>query len=148
AKPTLAAFVRHCDQLARGGQVGQGPVPLPRIGSCATGTPRQYASAGELFAALRRGEVAVAWTSTANPALPADGVTLLDDEKQWLPANSVVPLYRRNELTEAQVLSLNKVAGELTTGDLAAMTREVSGGADPQRVVGTWLNDHQILLRG
>ncbi|WP_207546161.1 glycine betaine ABC transporter substrate-binding protein [Mycobacteroides abscessus] len=148
AKPTLADFVRHCDQLARGGQVGQGPVPLPRIGSCDTDTPRQYASAGELFAALRRGDVAVAWTSTASPALPADGVTLLDDEKQWLPANSVVPLYRRNELTEAQVLSLNKVAGELTTGDLAAMTREVSGGAEPQRVVGTWLNDHQILLRG
>lgn len=147
AKPTLAGLARHCDELVRAGQVGQGPVPVARIGSCATGNPRQFPSTGELFTALKGGEVAVAWTSTANPALPADGVTLVDDEKSWLPANNVVPLYRRNELSEPQVLSLNKVAGELTTGDLAAMTREVSGGADPQRVVDTWLNDHQILLR-
>lgn len=148
AKPTLAGLARHCDELARAGQVGPGPVPVTRIGSCSTGNPRQFPSTGELFAALKRTEVAVAWTSTASPALPADGVTLVDDEKSWLPANNVVPLYRRNELSEPQVLSLNKVAGELTTGDLAAMTREVSGGADPQRVVDTWLNDHQILLRG
>lgn len=148
SKPTLAAFVRHCDELLRSGQVGQGPVPVPRIGPCNTGAPRQFASAGELFAALKRGEIAVAWTSTASQILPVDGVTVLDDGKNWLPANNVVPLYRRNELTEPQVLSLNKVAGELTTGDLSAMTREVSGGGDPQRVVDTWLNDHQILLRG
>ncbi|MBB4854977.1 glycine betaine/choline ABC-type transport system substrate-binding protein [Mycobacteroides chelonae] len=148
AKPTLAGLARHCDELARAGQVGPGPVPVARIGACSTGYPRQFPSTGELFAALKRAEVAVAWTSTASPALPADGVTLVDDEKNWLPANNVVPLYRRNELSEPQVLSLNKVAGELTTGDLAAMTREVSGGADPQRVVDTWLNDHQILLRG
>lgn len=148
SKPTLAAFVRHCDQLLRSGQVGQGPVPVPRIGSCDTGAPRQFAGAGELFAALKRGEIAVAWTSTASQNLPVDGVTVLDDGKNWLPANNAVPLYRRNELTEPQVLSLNKVAGELTTGDLSTMTREVSGGGDPQRVVDTWLNDHQILLRG
>ncbi|AKC38274.1 glycine betaine ABC transporter substrate-binding protein [Mycobacteroides chelonae] len=147
AKPTLAGLARHCDELARAGQVGPGPVPVARIGSCSTGYPRQFPSTGELFAALKRTEVAVAWTSTASPALPVNGVTLVDDEKNWLPANNVVPLYRRNELSEPQVLSLNKVAGELTTGDLAAMTREVSGGADPQRVVDTWLNDHQILLR-
>ncbi|WP_371750685.1 glycine betaine ABC transporter substrate-binding protein [Mycobacteroides sp. LB1] len=147
SKPTLVALARHCDQLARGGQVGRGPVPVPRIGPCETGVPREFANGGELFAALKRGEIAVAWTSTASPSLPVDGVTLLDDEKDWLPANSVVPLYRRNELTEPQVLSLNKVAGELTTGELAAMTREVSGGGDPGRVVDTWLNDHQILVR-
>ncbi len=147
SKPTLVGLARHCEELARAGQVGQGPVPVPRIGPCATGNPRQFHSAGELFAALKRGDVAVAWTSTADPALPFDGVTVVDDEKDWLPANNVVPLYRRNELSEPQVLSLNKVAGELTTGELAAMTREVSSGGDPQRVVDTWLNDHQILVR-
>lgn len=148
AKPTLAGLARHCDELARAGQVGPGTVPAARIGSCPTGTPRQFPDTAALFGALRHGDVAVAWTSTADPALPAAGVTVVDDEKSWLPANNVVPLYRRNELSEPQVLSLNKVAGELTTGDLAAMTREVSAGGDPQRVVDTWLNDHQILLRG
>lgn len=145
--PTLAGLARHCGELARAGQAGSGPVPVVRIGSCPTGNPRQFPNTGELFAALKRGEVAVAWTSTANPALPAAGVTVVDDEKSWLPANNVVPLYRRNELSEPQVLSLNKVAGELTTGDLAAMTREVLSGVDAQRVVDTWLNDHQILVR-
>lgn len=147
AKPTLAGLARHCDELAHAGQVGQGPVPIARIGTCPTGNPRQFTGTGELFAALTRGDIAVAWTSTANPALPADGVTVVDDEKDWLPANNVVPLYRRNELSEPQVLSLNKVAGELTTGELATMTREVSRGGDPRRVVDTWLGDHQILLR-
>lgn len=145
-KADLVTLARHCDWLARAGSAGQVP-PVRKLGGCETGQPRQFGGAGQLLTALRGGEVAVGWITTADPAIPADGVRVLADGKDWLPANSVVPLYRRNELTEPQVLSLNKVAGELTTDDLAAMTRAVATGKEPQQVVDRWLDDHQVLLR-
>lgn len=147
SEPALPALARHCDVLARSGTVGPARLHVPRVGPCVVGPVREFSSKEDLFAALRRGEIAAMWTSTADPALPADGIVVLDDEKDWLPANNVVPVYRRNELSEPQVLSLNKVAGELTTADLSEMTRRVGDGADPGEIVSIWLNDHQILLR-
>ena len=61
-----------------------------------------------------------AWTSTAAPDLPDDAV-VLSDRTSLIRAENVVPLYRRNELTERQVLALNEIAGVLDTGALADM---------------------------
>ena len=52
-----------------------------------------------------------------------------------------MPLYRRNELTESQVLAINEIAGVLDTGALADMRRKVADGADPGAVAGHgWTN--------
>ena len=40
---------------------------------------------------------------------------VLTDRTSLIRAENVVPLYRRNELTELQVLALNEVAGVLDT---------------------------------
>jgi hypothetical protein len=55
-----------------------------------------------------------------------------------------VPLYRRNALTDRQLLAINEVAGVLDTGALAEMRRHVAGGADPQVVAGGWLGEHPL----
>ena len=44
----------------------------------------------------------------------------------------MVPLYRRNELTQQQVLAVNEVAGVLDTAALKQMRRQVADGADPR----------------
>ena len=41
---------------------------------------------------------------------------VLADKTSLIRAENVVPLYRRNELTESQVLALNEIAGVLDTG--------------------------------
>ena len=104
---------------------------------------REFADAATLFASLRAGEVNAAWTSTAAPDVP-DGVVVLADKSSLIRAENVVPLYRRNVLDERQVLALNEIAGELDTGSLADMLRQVTEGADPGAVASAWLDAHPL----
>ena len=71
-------------------------------------------------------------------------MVLADGKPALIQAENVVPLYRRNELTERQVLAINEVAGVLDTAALAEMRRQVAGGADPQAVAGGWLAEHPL----
>ena len=97
-----------------------------------------------MLAALGAGQLTAAWTTTANPDIPADLVMLADGKPALIQAENVVPLYRRNALTDRQLLAINEVAGVLDTAALAEMRREVAGGADPQAVAGGWLAEHPL----
>ena len=55
-----------------------------------------------------------------------------------------MPLYRRNELSEMQVLALNEVAGVLDTAALVQMRRQVADGADPRPVADGFLAEHPL----
>jgi glycine betaine/choline ABC-type transport system substrate-binding protein len=59
-------------------------------------------------------------------------------------AENVVPLYRRNELTERQLLAINEVASVLDDAALVEMRRQVADGADPQAVADAWLAEHPL----
>ena len=96
-----------------------------------------------MFAALRSGQINVAWTTTAAPDVPSEVLTL-SDRTALIRAENLVPLYRRNELTESQVLALNEIAGVLDTGSLADMRRQVAEGTDPGLVAGQWLDAHPL----
>ena len=71
-------------------------------------------------------------------------VALADGKPALIRAENVVPLYRRNALSERQLLAVNEVAGVLDTAALAGMRRQVAGGADPQAVAGGWLAEHPL----
>jgi len=58
-------------------------------------------------------------------------------------AQILVPVYSSGALTREQVRTMNKVAGELTTADLATMAQRVSQRQDSRSaVVGGWLAEH------
>ena len=97
-----------------------------------------------MFAALRAGGLTAAWTTTANPANPSDLVSLADGKPALIQAENVAPLYRRNVLTDRQLLAVNEVAGVLDTAALAEMRQKVATGADPQAVAGGWLAEHPL----
>ena len=97
-----------------------------------------------MFDALRAGQLTAAWTTTADPAVPGDLVSLADGKPALVQAENVVPLYRRNALSDRQLLAINEVAGVLDTAALADMRRQVAGGADPQAVAGGWLAEHPL----
>jgi hypothetical protein len=69
---------------------------------------------------------------------------VLSDKTALIRAENLVPLYRRNELNEQQVLAVNEVAGVLDTGALADMRRQVAEGKDPGLVAGAWLDAHPL----
>jgi glycine betaine/choline ABC-type transport system substrate-binding protein len=136
----VTAAVRNCDTL-RVGQVTGAPRPA-KVGNCAV-KAREFQDAATLFKALRDGQVNAAWTSTADPDIPED-VLVLTDRTSLIRADNVVPLYRRNELSEVQVLALNEVAGVLDTAGLVQMRRQVADGADPAAVVDGFFAEHPL----
>ncbi len=137
----VTAMVRRCADVSVGAVVGA-PHPLS-VGGCTLPAAREFADDAALFASLRSAQIDAAWTTTAAPDIPSE-VIVLSDETALIRAENLVALYRRNELTEPQVLALNEIAGVLNTGALADMRRQVAEGADPGTVVGRWLDAHPI----
>jgi glycine betaine/choline ABC-type transport system substrate-binding protein len=137
----VTALVRKCGELKTGAVTGA-PTPAA-VGTCRLPAAREFPDAATMFASLRMGQVNAVWTSTAAPNLP-DAAVVLSDRTSLIRAENVVPLYRRNELTEQQVLALNQIAGELDTGALADMRRQIGDGADPGAVAGAWLDAHPL----
>jgi glycine betaine/choline ABC-type transport system substrate-binding protein len=138
----LSALPTHCDGLTTGAVPGF-PTP-PAVGSCKLAAPREFPSQQALFDALRASQVTAGWTTSADPASRADLVALADGQPALIRAENVVPLYRRNALSDRQLLAVNEVAGVLDTEALADMRRQVAGGADPQAVAGGWLAEHPL----
>lgn len=137
----VAALARRCDDLTVGAVA---TVPHPAsLGICTLTEARRFPDAETMFAALRAGQIDAAWTSTAAPDVPSE-VVVLSDRTSLIRAENLVPLYRRNELTESQVLALNEIAGVLDTGSLADMRRQVAEGTDPGLVAGRWLDEHPL----
>ncbi|MCV7196012.1 glycine betaine ABC transporter substrate-binding protein [Mycobacterium angelicum] len=133
---------RHCDGLVVGSI--SGAAPPSGVGTCRLPAPREFPDDTSMFVALRGGELTAAWTTTADPAIPADLVVLADGKDALIRAENVVPLYRRNALTDRQLLAINEVAGVLDTAALTDMRRKVAAGADPQAVAGAWLAEHPL----
>lgn len=137
----LSALRRNCAQ-ARPGAVSGAKVPNV-VGSCTLPKALEFPDDKSLFAALRAGKINAAWSTTADPAIPSD-LTVLADNTSLIRGENVVPLYRRNALTDRQRLALNEVAGVLDTAALIEMRRQVAGGADPQAVAAAWLGEHPL----
>ncbi|WP_374024948.1 glycine betaine ABC transporter substrate-binding protein [Mycobacterium sp. HNNTM2301] len=138
----LSTLPKHCAGLVVG--IVTGRRAPSAVGSCRLPSPREFPDETTMFAAVKAGQLTAAWTTTADPGLPADLVTLVDGKPALIRAENVVPLYRRNALSDRQLLAINEVAGVLDTAALVDMRRQVAGGADPQAVAGGWLAEHPL----
>jgi glycine betaine/choline ABC-type transport system substrate-binding protein len=138
----LSTLPQHCAGLVVGTVSGhQTP---STVGTCRLPVPREFPDDTAMFAAVRAGQLVAAWSTTADPGTPADLVALADGKPALVRADNVVPLYRRNALSDRQLLAINEVAGVLDTAALVEMRRQVAGGADPQAVAGGWLAEHPL----
>jgi glycine betaine/choline ABC-type transport system substrate-binding protein len=138
----LTTLIAHCGRLTMGSVAGTlHPV---EVGGCKLPGTHEFTSDAALFAALRAGQIDAAWTSTADPGIPDDVVVLADRRPPLVQAENVVPLYRRHELSEQEVLAINEVAGEFDTTALADMRRQVAQGADSWQVAEDWIAAHPL----
>ncbi|MEB4210243.1 glycine betaine ABC transporter substrate-binding protein [Mycobacterium sp. 94-17] len=138
----LTTLPRHCDGLVVGTVAGHHQPSA--VGSCRLGQPREFPDGATMFAAIRTGQLTAGWTTSADPATPGDLVALADGKPALIRAENVAPLYRRNTLSDRQLLAINEVAGVLDTAALVEMRRQVGAGADPQAVAGGWLAEHPL----
>lgn len=138
----LSTLPQHCDGLAVGTIAGRREPSS--IGACRLPAAREFPDGATMFAAVRAGQLTAGWATAADPAAPPDLVALADGKPALIRAENVVPLYRRNALSDRQLLAINEVAGVLDTAALVDMRRQVAAGADPQAVAGGWLAEHPL----
>jgi hypothetical protein len=136
----VTAAVRNCGKVVAG---AVGPRAPSKVGTCTLSKPREFPDNETLFAALKAGQINAAWTTAATPNIPSE-LVVLSDKTALIQAENIVPLYRRNELNEPQVLALNEVAGVLDTGSLADMRRQIAEGKEPGQVADAWLDAHPL----
>lgn len=137
----VTAVAANCAKVSSGAVAGARAPSA--VGTCKLPKLREYPDTATLFAALRAGQINTAWTTAATPNIPAE-LVVLSDKTALIRAENLVPLYRRNELTEQQVLALNELAGVLDSGSLADMRRQIAEGKDPGMVADAWLDAHPL----
>lgn len=137
----VLALAGRCPELEPGAVAGS-DVPAA-LGTCTLPQAREFPDAEALQAALRSGRVNLAWTTAAAPDLP-DDLTVLSDRTALIRAENVVPVFRRNGLSQTQQRSVNELAGVLDTDALAQMRAEVAAGAEPGAVANAWLDANPI----
>lgn len=73
------------------------------------------------------------------------GATPQPEQTTGIPrAEELVPVYRTAVFGRDRVKTLNKVAGELTTADLATLTGRAVGGEKPDVLAAEWLAEHGL----
>lgn len=138
----------ECGALTLGvepGMLSQATVlrSLAEVEQCEFADVVQVRSPADARAKLEADEIQVVGTFAGAPGLDGDGVTALDFPQGLLPAENVIPLFRRGSLNDDEIRALNKVAGELITEDLQEMVRLIDvDGRQFDTVVAEWLGAH------
>ncbi|MET8652057.1 glycine betaine ABC transporter substrate-binding protein [Nocardia aurea] len=116
------------------------------INGCAFAGKRPLPDAAALRNALLDGSSPVGVLSGPPALTPgaADGLAILTDEDYALPAQNVLPIFRKGMLDDRRLEKLNYVAGELTTEDLVDLILKVRAGTSPATAARDWLDEHAL----
>ncbi len=140
-----------------------GPPECPERSYCLRGLRQVYGLRFRAFVpldaggpltlqALEAGDIGVALLFSTDPAITADHLVVLADDRRLQPAENVVPLVRRDAVTRygPRLLAvLNTVSARLTTGSLRALDARVElRGEDPRLVARSWLRAQGLASMG
>jgi osmoprotectant transport system substrate-binding protein len=102
--------------------------------------------------ALEAGDIGVALLFSTDPAITADHLVVLADDRGLQPAENVVPLVRRDAVARygpRLLAALDTVSARLTTGSLRALDARVEPrGDDPRLVAESWLRAQGLASAG
>lgn len=96
-----------------------------------------------VFDALRAGRIGVGLVQSSDPVLDPEDMVPLEDDRNAVLAQNLVPVLRKGALSEEQLALVNRVSGELTTEDLRELLLGVEfGTATPVDLANYWLDSH------
>jgi len=142
------------------GLVFGGPPECPERPDCLPGLRRAYGLRFRAFAALdaggpltrqalRSGDIGVALLFTTDPAIQADHLVELADNRELQSAENVIPVLRRATADRygARLLAaLDAVSARLSTAALTALNAQVElDGRDPRAVAESWLRNQGLV---
>jgi osmoprotectant transport system substrate-binding protein len=155
---SVADLARWAPRLVFGG-----PPECPESVYCLPGLRRTYGlhfgefigldAGGPLtLQALEAGDISVALLFSTDPAITAQHLVVLSDDRGLQPAENVVPLLRRGLLARYGprfVAVLNAVSARLSTPSLRALDTQVElRGLAPRLVAGSWLRAQGLVPMG
>jgi osmoprotectant transport system substrate-binding protein len=131
-----------------------GPPECPDRPFCMLGLRNRYGLSFQQFVpldtggplmlqALRAGEIDVALLFTTDPAIAAENLVVLTDDRGLQPAENVTPVVRQAVLRRygsALADAVDSVSARLTTSELSALVGRVTlEGRTPYQVAALWL---------
>ena len=146
---TISSLAAVANRLVFGG-----PPECPERAYCLPGLRLSYGLRFRQFVALdadgpltrqalAAGDISVALLFTTDPAIAAQHLVVLTDDRGLQPAENVVPVLRRataDRYGPGLLAALDAVSARLSTAALAGLDAEVElGNRDPQAVARQWL---------
>lgn len=142
---TISDLASHAGEFALGGP--------PEWVTRATGVPglervygltfKEYVTldaGGPLtLTALLNGQIQVGNVFSTDPAIAANGLVMLDDDRSLFPAENVVPVVAQAKADDTVTSTLDAISAVLTTDDLMAMNQRIADGDDMRQVATDWL---------
>jgi osmoprotectant transport system substrate-binding protein len=97
-------------------------------------------------AALKQGDIDVGRVFTSQGVIAEEGWVVLEEDKPLQPAQNIVPIGRKDAMTEQVTSALNALAPKITTEELAKLNKLVDvDKQDPEKVANDWLTQQGLL---
>jgi osmoprotectant transport system substrate-binding protein len=96
--------------------------------------------------ALTKGDIDVGRVFTTQGIIADEGWVLLEEDKPLQPAQNVVPIGRKEAMTEQVTQALNALSAKITTEELTRLNKQVDvDKQDPEKVASEWLTQQGLL---
>jgi osmoprotectant transport system substrate-binding protein len=94
--------------------------------------------------ALLSGQIQVADLFSTDPALSANNLVALEDDKNLFLSENIVPVVNKKKVTDTVKEVLNKVSAALTTEDLIQMNGRTAKFEDMGDIAKDWLKSKNL----
>ena len=96
--------------------------------------------------ALTKGDIDVGRVFTTQGIIADEGWVVLEEDKPLQPAQNIVPIGRKDAMTEQVTSTLNALAPKITTEELTKLNKLVDvDKQDPEKVASDWLTQQGLL---
>ena len=96
--------------------------------------------------ALKKGDIDVGRVFTTQGVIAEEGWVLLEEDKPLQPAQNVVPIGRKDAMSDQVTQALNALSAKITTEELTKLNKLVDvDKQDPEKVANDWLTKQGLL---
>jgi osmoprotectant transport system substrate-binding protein len=97
-------------------------------------------------AALKGGDIDVGRVFTTQGIIEEEGWVLLEEDKPLQPAQNIVPIGRKDAMTDQVTQALNALSAKITTEELTTLNKLVDvDKQDPEKVATDWLTQQGLI---
>jgi osmoprotectant transport system substrate-binding protein len=96
--------------------------------------------------ALNKGDIDIGRVFTSQGIIAEEGWVVLEEDKPLQPAQNIVPIGRKDAMTDQVTQALNALSVKITTEELTKLNRQVDvDKKDPEQVAKEWLTQQGLL---